>query len=290
MNILSAAGILLSVLGLISLIFTVVFIKDVIDNKDKLERDTNIWITAILGFVVNFFDTLGIGSFAPTTALLRVTKQTKDRLIPGTLNVSCMLPIAAESFFFISSVNVEPITLVSMIVAAVAGAYLGAGIVVKLPTKKIRIAMAIALLMTGIIMTCRAIGVFPTGGVTTGLSGIKLVIGVGVNFILGALMTIGIGLYAPCMALVYLLGMSPEVAFPIMMGSCAYLMPIASIKFIKESAYNRMVSIIVSISGIVGVWVAYTFVRSLELKVLTWVVIAVMVYTSVSLFIAARKK
>lgn len=150
--------------------------------------------------------------------------------------------------------------------------------------------MAIALFITGVILVLQLRGIFPSGGDAVGLTGIKLVIGIVVNFILGALMTAGIGLYAPCMALVYLLGMSPLVAFPIMMGSCAYLMPVASIKFVKEGAYNKIASLAIAIFGLLGVWVAFKFVSGLDLTILKWLVVCVMAYTSVSLALAARKK
>ena len=250
----------------------------------------NAIISSIIGFIVNFFDTLGIGSFAPATALLRAAKQTEDRVIPGTLNVSCVLPVVLEAFLFIQKVEVEPITLAGMLIAAVAGAYLGAGIVSKLHTNVIRISMAVALFITGVILVLQLRGIFPSGGDAVGLTGVKLVIGIVVNFILGALMTAGIGLYAPCMALVYLLGMSPLVAFPIMMGSCAYLMPVASIKFVKEGAYNKIASLAIAIFGLLGVWVAFKFVSGLDLTILKWLVVCVMAYTSVSLALAARKK
>ncbi len=285
----SAAQILLIGLGVLTLAFAVVFGKDLIDNKDKWEAKTSFVITSIIGFVVNFFDTLGIGSFAPTTALLRFTKQTEDRLIPGTLNVACCIPVIMEAFLFIGGVDVEPITLASMLISAAAGAYLGAGIVSKLPTKKVQLAMGCALAVTGIIVVTQLTGIFPGGGEAIGLTGAKLVIGVVANFILGALMTAGIGLYAPCMALVYLLGMSPLVAFPIMMGSCAYLMPVASIKFVREGAYNRKASLAITIFGVVGVYVAYKFISGIDLTILKWIVVGVMAYTSVSLFMSASK-
>ena len=40
------------------------------------------------------------------------------------------------------------------------------------------------------------------------------------------------------MILVSLLGMNPTAAFPIMMGSCAFLMPVGSLRFIRERAYS----------------------------------------------------
>ena len=268
----STANILLIVLGLLTLAFVVVFIQDLVKHKDEILSDKNVTknaiISSIIGFVVNFFDTLGIGSFAPATALLRAAKQTEDRVIPGTLNVSCVLPVVFEAFLFIQKVEVEPITLAAMLIAAVAGAYLGAGIVSKLHTNVIRIAMAIALFITGVILVLQLCGIFPSGGEAVGLTGPKLVIGVVVNFILGALMTAGIGLYAPC----------------------AYLMPVASIKFVKEGAYNKIASVAIAVFGLLGVWVAFKFVSGLDLTLLKWLVVCVMAYTSVSLALAARKK
>jgi len=79
---------------------------------------------------------------------------------------------------------------------------------------------------------------FPKGGDTIGLMGARLAIGLGGNFVLGALMMLGIGLYAPCMILVYLLGMAPTAAFPIMMGSCAFLMPFSSVRFVQSRTYH----------------------------------------------------
>ncbi len=149
--------------------------------------------------------------------------------------------------------------------------------------------MGAALLIVAFIMFSSQMGWMPVGGEAVGLSGIKLVIAVVVNFILGALMTIGIGLYAPCMALVYMLGMSPRVAFPIMMGSCAFLMPVASVKFIKEGAYNRKISLAISLAGALAVPIAAFIVKSLPLKTLIWLVIIVILYTSISLFRAAMK-
>lgn len=282
---------LLGVLGLFTAAFSVVFGRDLNKHKNELEKETSFAITGIIGFVVNFFDTLGIGSFAPTTAALRAFKQTKDKVIPGTLNVSCTIPVVIEAFIFISAIEVEPITLISMLAAAVVGSVLGAGIVSKLPERKIQFVMGIALLVTALIMTTQRLGLISSLGTgeAIGLSGIKLIIAIVGNFILGALMTAGIGLYAPCMAFVYLLGMSPRVAFPIMMGSCAFLMPAASIKFVKEGAYNRKASLAITIGGVIGVIIAAYLVKSLPLEILTWLVIAVVTYTALTLLRDSRK-
>jgi hypothetical protein len=243
--------------------------------------------TALIGFIVNFFDVLGIGAFAPQTALLKFTKQTEDRILPGTLNVSNTIPVLIQALIFIQIVEVEPVTLISMLLSAAAGAILGAGIVAKLPVRKIQLTMGFALLVTAFFMLSGQMNWIQNGGEAIGLSGGKLALAIGANFILGAFMTVGIGLYAPCMALVYALGMSPLVAFPIMMGSCAFLMPPASAKFIKEGAYNRKASVSMAIPGIIAVLIAAFLIKSLPLNTLRWVVIVVIIYTSLVMFKSA---
>jgi len=273
-------------LVILSIFFIYVLSKDVIKHRKVLEN-ISVVKTALIGFIVNFFDVLGIGAFAPQTALLKFTKQTEDRILPGTLNVSNTIPVLIQALIFIQIVEVEPVTLISMLLSAAAGAILGAGIVAKLPVKKIQLTMGFALLVTAFFMLSGQMNWIQNGGEAIGLSGGKLALAIGANFILGAFMTVGIGLYAPCMALVYALGMSPLVAFPIMMGSCAFLMPPASAKFIKEGAYNRKASVSMAIPGIIAVLIAAFLIKSLPLNTLRWVVIVVIIYTSLVMFKSA---
>ena len=259
--------------------YSIVFIRDFIKNKRNLEPVS--WLKAgLIGFIVNFFDVLGIGAFAPQTALLKFTKQTEDRVLPGTLNVANTLPVLIQAIIFITVIKVDPVTLLFMLLSAAAGAIFGAGIVSKLSEKKIRLTMGLALLITAGFMIAGKMEWIHGGGTDIGLSNGKLAIAVIANFMLGALMTAGIGLYAPCMALVYALGLSPLVAFPIMMGSCAFLMPPASIRFIREGAYNRKAALAMAIPGIVAVLIAALIVKSLPLDTLRWLVIMVILYTS----------
>ncbi len=259
--------------------FAIVLTRDFLAHRNELEDSS--WLkTSIIGFVVNFFDVLGIGAFAPQTALLKFTKQTTDKFIPGTMNVANTLPVLFQALVFITIIEVEPITLVLMFLSAALGAVFGAGVVAKMSENKIRLVMGFALLVTAFFMLATSMEWIQGGGQAIGLTGVKLAIAVIANFGLGALMTAGIGLYAPCMALVFALGMSPEVAFPIMMGSCAFLMPPASVRFIREKAYNRKAAVAMAIPGIVAVGLAAFVVKSLPLDVLRWVVIVVILYTS----------
>lgn len=281
------------ILGILTVYQIVIFGHDLIVNRNQI-KDGNFLVTGVIGFFTNFCDSLGIGSYAPTTMLLKLTKSLKnDKLLPGTLNVACALPVMTEAFLYIGNFKVDGTTLLSMVVAAMIGSFAGAKIVSRLDEKKIEIIVGIALAVTAVLMILSATGVITKLGannVATGFHGWKLVVACVVNCILGALMSAGIGLYAPCMALVYLLGMNPIVAFPIMMSSCASTMPIAAAEFIKKNEYARMPSIAITLFGCVGVVIAVTFVKSLNLTVLMWLVIAVMIYTSVLMLIEGSKK
>ena len=272
-------------------IFLIVFLKDYILSikNEKIEKEGSILSFSLIGSFVCFIDTLGIGGFAPMTVLFKEFKLVKDRIIPGTLNTAMCIPIIVEALIFIKEVKVDSLTLVLMLVAATLGAVIGAGVVSKWNEKKIQAGMALALTGVVVIMLAGKIGILSEGGKEIGLTGIKLSVAIVGNFILGALMTLGIGLYAPCMALVYALGLSPLAAFPIMMGSCAFLMPFASIKFMKENAYNKKATLIISITGVIGVVIAAYVVKALPLNILSWLIIIVIAYTAIKLFMDSKK-
>ena len=244
---------------------------------------------AAIGFGTNFFDTLGIGSFATTTALFRYLKLVRDELIPGTLNVGHTVPVVVQAFLFITLVPVDRLTLGSMIAAAVVGAWLGAGVVSKWPRRRIQMGMALCLFGAAILMTLTALKLMPGGGTAHGLEGAKLAIAVLASAGLGALMTLGIGLYAPCMILVSLMGMDPKMAFPIMMGSCACLMPIASLRFMKAGKFDRRASLGLMLGGIPAVLIAFWWLQSLPVEAVRWLVVVVVLYTANGLFRAARR-
>lgn len=240
-------------------------------------------VTSIIGFVANFLDTLGIGSFAPTSAAFKMTKSVDDALVPGTLNVGDTVPVCVEAFIFFGAVEMDILTLVLMIVAAIAGSILMANVVTKFDRKKVRYALFVGLFLLASVVLMRNLGVGPFGtqGTATALTGAKLVIAVVGNFIFGALMSIGVGLYAPCMAMVLALGMNSDCAFPAMMGSCAFLMAFGNgPKFIKEAKIDPVCCWTQAIAGSVGVYVAATFVKSLPIDTLTKVIVFVVYLTA----------
>ena len=281
----SAATILLIIMWAFAAVFFIILAKDVIAHKDELDK-TKMGYNVLVSAVANFFDTLGIGSYAIATSAWKFNKAVSDDLIPGTLNVAFGIPICVEATITMTRIDVDPLTLVLMIAAAIIGSVLGAKIISKMDIMKIRVIMGVALLIVAAITLCKinAVGPFGMIGTARGLSGAMLAIGVIANFILGVLMTAGIGLYAPCMALVLLLGMSADVAFPIMMGSCAFLCPACGITFIKEGKYQRAATIPMIISGSIGVLIAGFIVTSLPLTLLTYLVCVVMVICALLFF------
>lgn len=279
------------VLGLFVLVSAIFFIKDLAAHKEELKGGKPVAL-AIIGFITNWLDTWGIGSYATTQAGFKFTKSSEDITMPGTLNVGDTFPVTLEALLFFSFVNIDPLTLVLMLAAAVIGALVGAAIVCKWNLKMVRIALGIGLLILAIVLASKNAGIGPFGlvGEATGLTGIKLVIGVVINFFLGALMMIGVGLYAPCIALVSALGMNVGTAFPIMMGSCAFLMNAACFKFIKEDKYDRRAALYLAIFGCIGVLGAYLLTKyAFSMYVLTYLVCVVMVFTAIMFFKDAAK-
>jgi uncharacterized membrane protein YfcA len=233
-----------------------------------------------IGFITNFFDTLGIGSYAPTTSFFKIFKLVPDERIPGTLNVGHTIPTLVEAFIYIVVVDVDLKTLVLMIGASVVGAWFGAGIVARWSRRWIQIGMGFALLVMASIFLLTNLNLMPGGGTALELNGVKLAFAVAANAMLGALMTLGIGMYGPCMIVVSLLGMNPKAAFPIMMGSCAFLMPVGSARFIREQKYTLKSALGLTVGGIPGVLIAAYLVREMRLDVVRWLVVVVVLYTA----------
>lgn len=281
--------ILKTVLGLMSSVFGIYYLRDAF-RKRKQFSDTawpKLWAT---GFITNFLDTLGIGSFAQQTAAFKLLHMVDDRIIPGTMNVGNTLATVTQAFLFMSAVKVEPLTLISMSIAAPAGAVLGAGVVCRMPRRKIQLGMGIGLLAVALTILAGLLNWLPLGGVAIGLTGWKLAVVVVMSFVFGALQTIGVGFYAPCMAMVYAMGMHPKTAFPIMMTATAMLMAAGSARFVKENAYDPKAAVSLTVFGILGVFLAAFVVKSLPLLAMKWIVLGVVLYTSIWMFLSSRQK
>lgn len=243
----------------------------------------------LIGAVTNFLDTLGIGNYAQILAAFKLRGHPPDELIPGTLNVGNAVSILFSAAVFITVVQVERILLLAMVISAGAGAWIGAGVVSRMPRRPIQVLMGIALLVAAGFFTMTNLGIIPPTGSALALTGWRFGLAVAANFVLGALMCAGIGNYAPCMALLALLGMHPIAAYPIMMASDGVLIPVASLGFLRTGRFAPAVAVGLTLGGVVGTLAAIPLVTSLgdHLTLMRWVVTAVIVYAAIAMLRSA---
>ncbi len=247
-------------------------------------------LALVAAFIANFFDTLGIGSYATTTSMSKLWNIMPDERIPGTLNVGYVMATVVQAVIFMTIIEVDFLTLVSIIGAAVLGAFLGAGVVSGFSRRQVQLGMGSALLVASGLMVLSMSGQGPAPGEALGLTGAKLGIAVGISFVLGALMMLGIGFYGPCLIMISLLGMNPRVSYPIMMGACAFLMPSGSIQFIRKGSYDLRTAIAFLIAGPVAVLIAAPLVDRIPLLYLRFLVLAVVLYTAIRMLRSAAQE
>lgn len=268
-----------------------ILLNDVLKHKNELRGKDKYLGMIILSIITEFFDCLGIGSYGPQTAAFKKFKLVDDLMIPGTLNTCALTITGAGTLLFITSVEMDIMTLIAMVIASSIGSFLGAKFVCRLDVTKIRYAMGFALVVVAVVITAGQLELLPSdGGTAIGLGGWKLVVACVVCAILGALMCIGIGCYAPTLAMICLLGMNPVIAYPVMYGNCAFLIPIAAIKFIKEGRYNKKMAVICNTFGLIGTFTAFYLITSVPIYYLKWAIVAVLIYTSYTMLRDARKK
>jgi uncharacterized membrane protein YfcA len=277
--------ILLSLLSLLALVFTVALIRTAIARGALRPNNEGI----ALGFVTDFFDTLGIGSFAPSTAWLTLRKMVPDSFLPATLNTGHALPTVAQALIFIIAVQVDASLLIACIVAAVIGATIGAPLVARFPVRAVQGVVAVAMLIAAALYAMKNLDLLPAGGAALALPMGLLIFAVIMHFVLGALMTFGIGLYAPSLMMLSMLGLDPKAAFPVMMGACAFLMPVSGLQFMRTQRIDLRVVLGLTLGGIPAVFLAAFVVTSLPLTAMRWGVVVVVLYAATLLLRLALK-
>ncbi|MCM0599756.1 sodium:solute symporter [Periweissella fabalis] len=256
-------------------------------HKRKVNLFESFGAGAVIGFITDLGDTLGIGSFATTTGLFKILHFTKDDAkLPGTLNAVHAIPVMFEALLFITTVKIEITTLIPMTMAAILGAYVGPNLTKKWNVQLIRIALGIALVIAAAIIIYRIffLPVIVASNGAHGLHGWLLPLGVIFNFIIGNLMTIGLGNYAPELIFFTLIGVNPTIAFPVMMLDAAMIMSISGRQFIKMDRVQWRGFAGIIIGGVIGVFVAVKIVKQLPLNILNWLIILIAVLTAFSLF------
>jgi uncharacterized membrane protein YfcA len=194
-----------------------------------------------------------------------------------------------QGLVFMKLIQVDPVLLIACIGASILGAVIGAPIVLRLPVRAVQMVVGAALLIAAALYAMTNLNLMPAGGEALSLGGGLFLVAVVAHLIMGALMSFGIGLYAPSLIMLSLMGMNPTAAFPIMMGACAFLMPVSSLRFIRSERIDLRLVLGMAIGGIPAVLLAAFVITSLPLTVLRWGVVAVVLYAAVSLLTTALK-
>lgn len=278
-------GLLLAVLALTGVVFAILLVRTARARGELGLSGEGV----VLGAITDFFDTLGIGSFAPTTAWIKLRKLVPDSHIPGVLIAGHALPTIFEGLIYITLVTVDPVLLVACIAASVAGALLGAPVVVKLPVRTLQLTVGIALLLAALLYAAANLDLLLAGGTALALAPMPFSAAVVGCFIIGALMTAGIGFYGPMLAMFSLLGLNPLAVFPIMAGAGALMMPASGLRFARSDRIDLRLVLSLAVGGIPAVLVAAYLVKSLPLEALRWLVAAVVLYTSFVMLRAASR-
>jgi uncharacterized membrane protein YfcA len=275
---------LLVPLSLAIVAFAAILLRAVISKRAQPTPEA-----IVLGAVTNFFDTLGIGSFAPTMAWLKFRKLVPDRLIPPTMLVGHSLPTMAQAviFLMILGVLVDPVLLVGCMIALLMGGLLGAPLVARTRVWFVQLAVAVALLVAGILYAVANLKLMPGGGIASSLPLWLTIAAIAVNFVFGVLINFGIGHYAPSLILFSLMGLDPKLIFPIMAGGGGLMVAGAGVRHIGLGQIDLRIVTGIAIGGIPAVLVAAFIVKNMPVDTLRWLVAGVVLYASAVMFRSA---
>ena len=275
---------LLVPLGLAIVVFAIILLRAALTSHARPNGES-----VVLGAITNFFDTLGIGSFAPTMAWFKFRKMVPDRLIPPTMLVGHSLPTMAQAviFLILLGVLVDPILLVGCGIALLMGGLVGAPLVARTSVWVIQLAVGCALLVAAILYAMTNLNMMPGGGTASSLPMNLTIIAIVANFIFGVLLNFGVGHYAPSLVMLSLMGLDPRLAFPIMAMGGAFTIAGAGTRHVLIGHVDLKVAMGIVIGGVPAVLVAAFVVRDMPLEMLRWLVTVVVLYASAVMFHAA---
>ena len=245
----------------------------------------------ILGAVTNFFDTLGIGSFAPTMAWMKFRKLLPDRQMPMTMLAGYTPPsvLQAVIFLILLGVQVDLWLLLASAIAILIGALVGAPIAARSPVRIVQAVVAGALLMAALFYTLANLDLMPLGGTATSLPLALSLVVIAANFVFGVLLNFGVGSYAPTLAILSLFGMDPRLAFPIMASGAAFAGSAATFRLVKLSAVDLRIVFSLILGAIPAVLVAAFIIKEMPVETLRWLVVVVVLYAAATLLREAVK-
>lgn len=255
-------------------------------GRHQISLKERFWTGFGIGFITDLLDTLGIGTFATTTTLFKLTKLVEeDRKIPATMTTAHIIPVLVEALLFITIVEVDLMTLIAMATTAFLGAFVGAKVTQGWDTRMVQRILGVLLIIAAGFMVYRML-TNPGADLTNevkGLTGWKLLVGMAFDFLVGMLMSMGLGNYAPELIFFSLMGISPAVALPVMMLNAAMIMTAGAKQFIQSGRVSWPGVPGIIVGGVLGVLTAALFLSSLDVNNLKILVIFIASYTGLTL-------
>lgn len=270
--------------------FLIKLAQDSLRHWQTIKQDPASTMILIISSPIIFFcSALGISDFTLSTLFYRKMNFLNDKKLPGTLNTQCVAPVAVMAIAFISVIQVDTTTLLVCIISQMIGAHFGPRIMVKFSLKAIRLIIALGMLSSMFFILAGKFNLMPYGGVENGLDSARLIIAAACLMTFGALNSLGIGSYTPTLVTLYILGLNPLAAFPIIMGAAAFSVPLSSIQYIKYGLYSRKVTLIAGSFGVLGACVGVQFLHALDISKLQWLIVIILFYSSLNLLIQEFK-
>lgn len=245
----------------------------------------------ILGAVVSFFDTLGIGSFAPTAAWLKFRKLVPDRTLPQTMLVG-LTPasmIEAIIFLLLLGILVDPVLLFGSAIALLMGGLVGAPLVARAQVWVVQLVVAIGLILAAAAYLMTNLHLFPGGGTAASLPPTLASVAIAASFGFGILLNFGVGNYAPTLVMLSLMGLDPRLCFPIMAAGASLTGAGAGIRHIQMGKLDMGIVLSLAIGGVPAVLVAALIVKTMPVELLRWLVLVVVVYAAGVMFRASLR-
>ena len=235
------------------------------------------------GIIAFIADTLGLGSFAVNVALAKLLGTFRDDELPGLNNGAQLIPGAIESLFFMSLVEVDFTTLLTLVAGTCIGGVLGGFVMSRLSKQAIRLAMICSFAIIIVLLISHQFHLLPVGGDLTELQSWKLVIGFFALLICGALTSVGVGLFVMVQGVLFVMNVSPVVAFPIMTTAGAMQQPLTTLVFLQKNKIPLKKTMVLSLSGCIGVLITIPIFTHLTISWLHLLLLFILIYNCLAI-------
>ncbi|HAF87268.1 MAG: hypothetical protein CMF38_03765 [Legionellaceae bacterium] len=232
-------------------------------------------LSGILAFIA---DTLGLGSFAVNIALAKLLNTFKDEELPAVNNGAQVLPGMIESLFFMQAIHVDLTMLTLLIMGTCLGGILGGKLVSRLSKQAIRLAMMSCFALVMLLLLAHQLHWLPSSGTVMVLHGGPLMVAFIAMIICGILTSVGIGLFVLVQGVLFVLNVSPLVAFPIMTAAGAMQQPLTTWVFLQEGKIPVQKTLVLSLAGCVGVGLALSVFTHLSISGLHSLLFLIVMY------------